>query len=203
MKIPPNALRISGGERLQVHIAQSSGSAIEQRVVSPARFRLRNFDAVVSVVSIDRRAVKTCLLQASSDIQPRIRSVPVTDEAFVVHIEDNTSFNRDTHVEDDVGISFVLKEELGECFQHFLVGCVSFHHVYHLRQNVGFHPRVHGSLNGASGVEGFYLPAILVDDRADGECLSPQTVGFYIPRKYFVCHFYVLLYIKFDGIRYT
>ena len=25
------------------------------------------------------------------------------------------------HVEDDVGISFVLKEELGECFQHFLV----------------------------------------------------------------------------------
>ena len=65
MKSPPKAVHYSGGNgyelycvsRLQIHITESSSSAVIEGVVSSTGFRLRNFDAVIGIVGVDRSAV--------------------------------------------------------------------------------------------------------------------------------------------------
>lgn len=191
---------------LQIHVTERSRSAVEEGIVCAAGFRFGNLDTMFCIVCVYRSAVKSCMLQTTCNVQPRICSIPVADEAFVVHIEDNTSFNWYSHVEDDISVCLVLKEELGECLEHLIVGVMSLAHVYHLRQYIGFHPRIDLSFNGASGVESFHFPTILIDDSTDCECLSPKSVSFAVLRKDFVCHFDFSSYciIKyFFGIRYT
>ena len=68
----------------EVHEAQGGSPAVIQRIVCSSCFLMRHHDTMFAVIGVDRGAVEASLAHVSGDVEPRIGTIPVTDETKYV-----------------------------------------------------------------------------------------------------------------------